>query len=132
MSLYEEGHLGTDGGAEERWPCEGGGGVWSDTCHQPTDAWGSQKLEEAKKDLSLETSEGAGPLDSLILDLSLHNGESIHSCCFRPLVSGALVRQPKEVKTASYAEWMVRGHPRGAGDTAPGAPTARATRVART
>lgn len=54
------------GGDRERRPCEDGSRGWS---YRLKSACGHKKLEEARKDSALETSEGAWPAENFVSDL---------------------------------------------------------------
>ena len=71
-----------------RWPCEDGGGHWSDAFTRQGSPWISgscQKLEEARKGPPLEPSERTWPCQHLeVWTFSLQDCERINSCVVKP------------------------------------------------
>lgn len=71
----------------------GDGGRTAVTLPPAKNAWGHQKLEEARKDPPPEASEAHGPAGALISDPRPQKGERAKSCCVKPR-GGHLCQQP--------------------------------------
>lgn len=77
-------------------------------CHEPRNTWGYHKLEEARKDLSLEAKEDAWPCQHLGLRLLAPRWWDNHLCGFETPSPG-LLRPPWEMNTVHYTVFLSRG-----------------------